>query len=505
MEKLIADYRLPITILGRRGLRHSNCLRFSAPRSRSNTQSVVMLGLLTVYFLLLLPGIANAEKTWVLASSTNHWQARSLFCATVFTNKVWLTGGIANGEGINDEWKSENGVDWTLVTDNAPWESRYAQQTIVFNNYLWMFGGKTGEYLHFPQKDIWNSQNGADWTWLNNNAPWFRRDNHQCIVFSNKVWLMGGGRGVDDYTMATEDTNDVWSSTDGFNWTMVTEAASWAQRTSFAAVVFDGKMWVVGGYFYTYGQPAVKYSDVWSSSDGSNWTLVTDNAPWGERSSGQVVIYENKMWLMGGYAETWKNDVWTSEDGSNWTLETASAPWMARAGHICLVKDEAIWLMGGYNDGNYGNGVWIYGEKPSINTKGNGIDITNGDSSPEIADGTDFGSGIAYGHSVTQKFLIEAEGQIPLEAHVSISNSLAFFILSGKNSVTAPGTSSYINIAYSPIIEGTVTGIVYISNNSTNANNYSFMIKADGVPEAGMWIVGLLELWIIVRKFKSKI
>jgi len=478
MKKLITD-------LGRWGQRPSNCL------------------LLTAFCLLILSGLAHAEKSWVLASSTNHWNARSLFSATVYKSNVWLTGGIYNGKGINDEWKSENGVDWTLVTDNAPWGYRYAQQTIVFNNYLWMYGGKTGEWLHFPQKDIWNSQNGADWTWLNNNAPWYRRDSQQCLVYSNKVWLMGGGHGDGELLMSTTTTNDVWSSTDGLNWTAVTPAAQWGQRDSFAVVVFDGKMWVIGGHYYTYGNPPIRYSDVWSSTDGTNWTLVTDNAPWGERSSGEVVIYENKMWLMGGYtaADTWLNDIWTSEDGSNWTLETASAPWVARAGHRCVVKDDTIWLMGGYNNGDYGNGVWIYGGKPNINIKGNGYNIVNGDTSPEVADGTDFGSGIPYGNSVTQKFLVEAEGQIPLETHVAISNAPAFTVIAGKDYVTAPGTSSFINIAYSPIINGTVTGIVYISNNSSNANSYSFMIKADGVPEPMIFLFLNFGLLILLRKF----
>ena len=470
MKKLIAN-------LGRWGQRPSKCL------------------LLTAYCLLIFTGISYAEKTWVLASSTNHWNARSMFSATVFKSNVWLTGGASGGEGINNEWSSENGVDWSIVTDDSPWGYRYAQQTVVFKDYLWMYGGKTGEWLHFPQKDIWRSQNGTNWNLINNNAPWYRRENHQCIVFSNKVWLMGGGHGDGEYLMSTTATNDVWSSSDGWNWDIVTPAAQWAPRTSFSAVVFDGKMWVIGGARYYHGGSDY-YDDVWSSTDGSNWTLVTDNAPWGARSGPQVVVYENKMWLLGGYESTWENDVWTSTDGSNWTLETASAPWMGRAGHICLVKDDAIWLMGGYNNGDYGNGVWIYGNKPNINIKGNGINIVNGDSTPEIADGTDFGSGIAYGHSVTQKFLVETEGQIPLETHVTISNSPAFTVIAGKDYVTAPGTSSFINIAYSPIIEGTVTGIVFISNNSSNANSYSFMIMADGVPEPMIFWIFNFGFWI---------
>ncbi len=440
--------------------------------------------LLLITFLLLFSGVAKAEKIWVLASSTNHWEARSMPGVVVFNSNVWLTGGTSASGILNDEWKSENGVDWSLVTADGPWNGRYGQQTIVFNDYIWFYGGKTGVW-HMPQKDIWRSANGKDWNLINNNAPWYKRTGQQCLVYSNKVWLMGGDCGVDDITSATENTNDVWSSSDGYNWSIVTEAAPWKQRNSFSAVVFDEKMWVIGGENYSYETGYKRFTDVWSSTNGLDWTLVTDNAQWGERSSSKVVVYEDKMWLLGGYKYSggpiWLNDIWTSTDGSNWVQETDSAPWMGRAGHSCIVKNDAIWLMGGYNNGNYGNGVWIYGAKSNIKIKGNGINITNGDSTPEITDGTDFDSALTFGNSVTQQFLIEAEGQNSLKSQISISNSSAFFVLSGKDSVTAPGTSSFFNIVFDPIDAGNTTGTVYILNNSSNAPIYTFEITGEGV------------------------
>jgi len=131
--------------------------------------------LLLISFLLLFSGMAKAEKTWVLASSTNHWEARSMPGVVVFKSNVWLTGGSYSGgifsdewkseNGVDwslvtgifsDEWKSENGVDWSLVTADGPWVERYGHQTIAFNNYIWFYGGKTGVW-HEPQKDIWRS------------------------------------------------------------------------------------------------------------------------------------------------------------------------------------------------------------------------------------------------------------------------------------------------------------------------------------------------------------
>ena len=38
------------------------------------------------------------------------------------------------------------------------------------------------------------------------------------------------------------------------------------------------------------------------SSDGSNWDLITENAPWEERQWAVVKVFDNKLWLIGGYS-----------------------------------------------------------------------------------------------------------------------------------------------------------------------------------------------------------
>src|SRR5579862_942014 len=55
----------------------------------------------------------------------------------------------------------------------------------------------------------------------------------------------------------------------GTNWAQVTPAAPWAPRYVHAALVFNGRMWVLGG-----NQGGSYFNDVWSSSDGTNWTQV---------------------------------------------------------------------------------------------------------------------------------------------------------------------------------------------------------------------------------------
>jgi hypothetical protein len=103
------------------------------------------------------------------------------------------------------------------------------------------------------------------------------------------MWVIGGG-GSPGYM------NDVWSSIDGISWTQSTSAASWAARNLHTSVVYNNKMWVMGGDAVGGGW----MNDVWSSIDGSSWT--TSAASWAGRYGLTSVVYDNKMWVMGGDA-----------------------------------------------------------------------------------------------------------------------------------------------------------------------------------------------------------
>jgi hypothetical protein len=70
--------------------------------------------------------------------------------------------------------------------------------------------------------------------------------------------------------------------------------------------VFNGQIWVLGGWGGSY------FNDVWSSSDGTNWTQVTPVASWGARSQFPAVVFNGQIWVLGGYNGGILNDVWSS-------------------------------------------------------------------------------------------------------------------------------------------------------------------------------------------------
>ena len=182
------------------------------------------------------------------------------------------------------------------------------------------------------------------WTQATANAGWSIRAGFSSVIFDNKIWVIGG-----DNHQSSTYKNDVWYSFDGVNWTQVIANAQWQARTHHTAVVFDNKIWVIGGS---------NTNDVWYSTDGASWTQVIASAQWSARMAHTSVVFDNKMWVMGGMSgSSNKNDVWYSTDGMNWTQATVNAGWSARYGFTSNVFENKIWVMGG-DDGSQRNDVW---------------------------------------------------------------------------------------------------------------------------------------------------
>ncbi|MEO0899492.1 MAG: fibronectin type III domain-containing protein [Bacteroidota bacterium] len=177
------------------------------------------------------------------------------------------------------------------------------------------------------------------------NAPWAERAGHTTLVFDNKMWVLGGN------SCCGGRFNDVWSSPDGVNWTEVTSAAPWAARTVHTSVVHDGKMWVVAGNSsYTQGS---EFADIWYSSDGANWILASEMQAFEPRYGHEMVVYDGKMWIFGGRDVNQsfsRQQVWNSTDGIGWNLLTDSLALFPSSTGEMIVHDNKMWYIGGYSD-----------------------------------------------------------------------------------------------------------------------------------------------------------
>ena len=143
--------------------------------------------------------------------------------------------------------------------------------------------------------------------------------------------------------------NDVWSSGNGSDWTIQRANTEWSGRSGYQAVAHNGKIYVLGGNYL---------NDVWSSGNGAEWTMETANAGWSRRGGHQAVVYNGKIYVLGGYGDgDYLNDVWSSMDGKTWTKETAntrwSGRWSGRNNHQAVLHNGKVYVLGGFSGIDY--------------------------------------------------------------------------------------------------------------------------------------------------------
>ena len=249
------------------------------------------------------------------------------------------------------------------VDRSNPGTGKMGQATVVLNNKVWVIGGAQYDYFSSNLTEVWSSGDGMTWRLETKTPGWTSRFGHTCVVDNNnRIWLMGGGNGSTVY-------NEIWYSDNGINWTKWPSPANWSARKFHASVFFNNKIWVIGGV-----GSSMNYSkEVWSMDPLTGaWTLETSTPPsWEAREGLSCVVFNNKLWIMGGltkipsgggYTSNTYNDVWYSTDVNTWTSTPAFASWSGRYNHSSVMFNNSIWVIRGYFTENSStkcaNDVW---------------------------------------------------------------------------------------------------------------------------------------------------
>jgi hypothetical protein len=155
-----------------------------------------------------------------------------------------------------------------ISTDGKKFSKRNAHATAVFKGSIWVCGGRTAQYVLYnlensvKEADCWSSIDGSLWKqeqqmlgdyWAQNFdvvqpgklAPWFHRYGHTMTSLDidndgrEDVMLLLGG-------YSSVPSNDQWITEDGTTW-VYCGLAPWSPRAWHGAVVFKGKLWLLGG------------------------------------------------------------------------------------------------------------------------------------------------------------------------------------------------------------------------------------------------------------------
>jgi hypothetical protein len=204
----------------------------------------------------------------------------------------------------------------------------------------------------------------AHYTWVlvTDRAEWNPCDGVGALVFKDRMWMLGGWNPT-IYPMKCH--NEVWSSGDGFTWRQdkantfldsdFDANSDWEGRHTAGYVVYNDKMWIVGG------DPLQGHYqfDVWNSENGKTWTHVNKDhpVPWGPRALQYTLVFKNKIWVMGGQTmpqfapadEALHRDIWNTTDGVHWNKVSPEEPYWPARGMIggSVVFKDRIWILGG--------------------------------------------------------------------------------------------------------------------------------------------------------------
>ncbi len=128
---------------------------------------------------------------------------------------------------------------------------------------------------------------------------------------------------------------------------------------------------------------------------------------------------------------------------------------------------------------------------PEINITGNGANITDGDTTPAIADDTEFGS-IANATTLDHIFTIQNIGTATLNLTggtpiVDISGNAAFSVLTqpSANSIASGGSDLTFIVRFAPTVDVTnVQATISIDNNDSNEDPYTFVVQGSSFTPA---------------------
>ncbi len=265
----------------------------------------------------------------------------------------------------NDVWSSADGLTWVQEKANTftnpatfdpalDWEGRHFGGYVVHDDKMFIVGGDPlqGDY----QNDIWSSTNGKDWsrvtpTWGINPTRTFS----YVAEFQNKIWLLGGQSfssfGLGNVTPAAH--SDVWNTFDGLAWNKVPPTTQvWSGRGIIGnQATLNGRLWVVAGGLYDDAlfPRGRTYVDTWSTADGASWTREAEDPPFAPRYYHSLATFDGRMWVMGGFNDYGNlADNWYTADGSNWYPSTDPSIVPRHAGTV-WVKDATTMYWGSGN------------------------------------------------------------------------------------------------------------------------------------------------------------
>jgi len=235
---------------------------------------------------------------------------------------------------LSATWRSETTSDGTSPS------KRHEAGSVVVNGNLFVLGGRAEPpvEVYKPSTDGWENLGGAP------------LDIHhfQPVSMGSKIYIVGAMTGGFPNELSVPDVHVF--NTDNNNWTTEGEVPVNRRRGGAGAVVYEGKIYVVGGNTMGHNGGAVGWLDAFDPATGT-WTTLAD-APTA-RDHFQAVVIGNQLIVAGGRQTDIPNpfdgtvaatNIYNFDSGQ-W--RTAAAIPTERAGAIAVGVGSEIVVAGG--------------------------------------------------------------------------------------------------------------------------------------------------------------
>ncbi|KAL3015602.1 hypothetical protein AAZX31_06G165500 [Glycine max] len=207
-------------------------------------------------------------------------------------------------------------LEWKLVSSpNSP-PPRSAHQAVAWKNYVYIFGGEftspNQERFHH-YKDFWMLDLKTNqWEQLNLKGCPSPRSGHRMVLYKHKIILFGG---FYDTLREVRYYNDLFVfDLDQFKWQEIKPkpAAMWpTARSGFQLFVYQDDIFLYGGYSKevssdkSNSEKGIVHSDMWSLDPKSwEWNKVKKSGmPPGPRAGFSMCVHKRRALLFGGVVD----------------------------------------------------------------------------------------------------------------------------------------------------------------------------------------------------------
>ncbi|MGH7745396.1 MAG: hypothetical protein ACREQ5_11480, partial [Candidatus Dormibacteria bacterium] len=242
--------------------------------------------------------------TWI-QTNASAWPARGRFEVTVFNGKLWMIGGSDSTGSYyySDVWSSVDGTIWVQVSATNPWVGRSRFGLVSFNGRLRLLAGELNPVFIGAGGDLWSSADGVVWTRDSSNPfnqaatglyklAALTSQGAEYSINPIPVTIAGSAVGL-----ATVDDTDFEGSDSGGPILKVSITSAGSGYTSAPAIVLQTGE----------GVPATAYP------------FLLANGVAGDKR-GSIVQSGTTLYFFGEYNNgAISDDLWSSTDGVNWT------------------------------------------------------------------------------------------------------------------------------------------------------------------------------------------